>query len=207
MLSPEQVGQIKSQILKQIENFPPENRESARQQIESMNSEQLEEFLEKNKLIKTPKSPDGQQCIFCSINSGDIDSYKIDENKIAIAILEINPISKGHTLIIPKKHSSLKDKIPAKLSSFSKKISKKIKAKLKPKEVKIYPVNLFGHGVINLLPVYTDEDINSERQHATADELREIQKIFLRKEKIAKPKVKKVKFKENTRVWLPKRIP
>ena len=60
-----------------------------------MSAEQLEEFIKKNNLIQQD-----QQCIFCSIIEGKMPSFKIAESDSAIAILEINPISKGHTIII-----------------------------------------------------------------------------------------------------------
>lgn len=43
-------------------------------------------------------------CIFCKIIKGDISSYKIYEDDLVYAFLDINPDSPGHTLIIPKKH-------------------------------------------------------------------------------------------------------
>ena len=43
-------------------------------------------------------------CIFCKIINGDISSYKIYEDDLVYAFLDINPDSPGHTLIIPKKH-------------------------------------------------------------------------------------------------------
>lgn len=43
-------------------------------------------------------------CIFCKIINGDIPSYKIYEDDLVLAFLDINPDSNGHTLIIPKKH-------------------------------------------------------------------------------------------------------
>ena len=43
-------------------------------------------------------------CIFCKIINGDITSYKIYEDNLVYAFLDINPDSPGHTLIIPKKH-------------------------------------------------------------------------------------------------------
>lgn len=43
-------------------------------------------------------------CLFCKINSGDINSYKIYEDELVIAFLDINPQSNGHTLIVPKNH-------------------------------------------------------------------------------------------------------
>ena len=43
-------------------------------------------------------------CIFCKIINGEISSYKVFEDDLVFAFLDINPLSKGHTLIIPKKH-------------------------------------------------------------------------------------------------------
>lgn len=43
-------------------------------------------------------------CIFCKIIAGEIPSYKIYEDDVVLAFLDINPDSNGHTLIIPKKH-------------------------------------------------------------------------------------------------------
>ena len=103
MLSEEQESAIRNQLLEHIErSFPEDKKEQARQQVQLMDSESLEQFLSKNNLISGQNS----QCIFCSIIFGDIPSYKVDENSEAIAVLEINPISKGHSLIIPKKQLS-----------------------------------------------------------------------------------------------------
>jgi len=43
-------------------------------------------------------------CIFCKIINGEIPSYKIYEDDVVLAFLDINPDSNGHTLVIPKKH-------------------------------------------------------------------------------------------------------
>jgi len=44
------------------------------------------------------------ECIFCKIIKGEITSYKILEDKQTLAFLDINPVNKGHTLVIPKQH-------------------------------------------------------------------------------------------------------
>lgn len=44
-------------------------------------------------------------CIFCKIIAGEIPAYKIYEDDMILAFLDINPVSPGHTLIIPKKHT------------------------------------------------------------------------------------------------------
>lgn len=43
-------------------------------------------------------------CLFCNIGAGIIPSYKVYEDDIVIAFLDIHPNSNGHTLIVPKKH-------------------------------------------------------------------------------------------------------
>jgi histidine triad (HIT) family protein len=45
-----------------------------------------------------------ENCIFCKIIKGELPSHKVDENENFYALLDINPVSVGHTLIIPKTH-------------------------------------------------------------------------------------------------------
>ena len=45
-------------------------------------------------------------CIFCAIAAGEIPSFKVYEDELVLAYLDINPFSKGHTLVIPKTHST-----------------------------------------------------------------------------------------------------
>ncbi len=45
-----------------------------------------------------------QDCIFCKIIKGEIPCYKVYEDKNVLAFLDIKPATKGHTLVIPKKH-------------------------------------------------------------------------------------------------------
>ena len=45
-------------------------------------------------------------CIFCAIACGEIPSFKIYEDDLVLAYLDINPFTKGHTLVIPKEHSA-----------------------------------------------------------------------------------------------------
>lgn len=46
-----------------------------------------------------------ENCIFCKIISGDIPAAKVYEDDLVIAFLDIMPVSKGHTLVVPKNHS------------------------------------------------------------------------------------------------------
>ena len=45
-------------------------------------------------------------CVFCAIAAGEIPSFKIYEDDAVLAYLDINPCTEGHTLVIPKEHSS-----------------------------------------------------------------------------------------------------
>ncbi len=45
-------------------------------------------------------------CVFCAIAAGEIPSFKVCEDDAVLAYLDINPFTKGHTLVIPKKHST-----------------------------------------------------------------------------------------------------
>jgi histidine triad (HIT) family protein len=199
MLSEEETRDLKEKIISQIEStFPAEQISSAKKQVEEMNDEEFERFLEKNKIL-TENNESKTECVFCVIASGKIQSCQIQENKGAIAILEINPISKGHCLIIAKKHE---EKPQKEVTSLAKKISALLKRKLKPERVELSQSRLFGHEVINLLPVYKNENFQSERKHSTIEELNNLkEELTKKKERKARTKVIKEKL------WLPKRIP
>ncbi|MDR2461829.1 MAG: HIT domain-containing protein [Mycoplasmataceae bacterium] len=76
-------------------------------------------------------------CIFCEIIKKNIKAKIIAENKHAIAFLDVNPITNGHTLVVPKKHfgnfSTCDTKILMAVSSLAKEVANKIKnSSLKP---------------------------------------------------------------------------
>ena len=45
-------------------------------------------------------------CVFCAIAAGEIPSFKVYEDDLVLAYLDINPFTKGHALVIPKAHSA-----------------------------------------------------------------------------------------------------
>ena len=61
----------------------------------------------------TPMSKDN--CIFCKMAAGQIPVAKVYEDDVVLAFLDIGPISDGHTLVIPKKHSTRLDECPPEL--------------------------------------------------------------------------------------------
>jgi len=185
----EQSQEIKKQLLAQVENLPQENKEQIKEQIKKLNGEQLESFLKQNK-IKISESgqlqqegqegqegkggQEGQtpQCIFCLIVQAKIPSRKIAETKKAIAILEINPLAKGHSIVLPLEHIKT-EKLPKSALSLAQKIAKKIKTKLKPEDIKIETSSLMGHAMINIIPIYKDGKL--EKYQAEEKELNEVQ--------------------------------
>lgn len=69
-------------------------------------------------------------CIFCKICKGEIPCYKIYEDEHTLAFLDIGPVSKGHTLVIPKEHATriheLSDTAAKALALSIKKVSKAV---------------------------------------------------------------------------------
>ncbi len=216
MVPKKQLESVRKQILEQIEiTFPADKKEFAKNQVLSMDDNQLIDFLQKNRLLKVPEEIPSQtiqtrECVFCSIIRNDISSYKIDENKDNIAVLEINPLSKGHVIIIPKKHLESSGKLPQNTFSLGKKIAKKIKSKLKPKEVQIHSSNVFGHEIVNILPIYKEETLNSPRYQEKEEVLKKLKKKLekkVSKKKVVKKKIQKSPGKKEETIRVPRRIP
>lgn len=217
-ITDEQIEEFKRQIIQQIEStFSEEKKEPAIERINSMNKEEFVEFLKKNKLLASEQNKEqpneqsqdiGQnESPFRLIIEGKIPSYILDENKDSIAVLEIKPISKAHTIIIPKKPVAESGKIPQSIFSLAKKISKKIKTKLKPKEVLISSSYALGETIINILPIYSNESLDSQRKQISKEELEELKKILEKKQKTKIIKKQKIGKIEESKMWLPKRIP
>ncbi len=77
-----------------------------------------------------------EDCIFCKIVQGEIDSEKIHESENVISFLDINPRAPGHSLVIPKKHvktlPELEDEIISEIFQTTKKVEKTLKNSLNP---------------------------------------------------------------------------
>jgi histidine triad (HIT) family protein len=70
-----------------------------------------------------------QQCIFCKIAKGEIQSFVIYSDEKCIAFLDINPASKGHVLLIPKEHHALMPMMPEELAAHLGQVSKHLSVK------------------------------------------------------------------------------
>ncbi len=103
--------------------------------------------------------------IFSKIVAGEIPSYKIMEDENYYAFLDINPLAKGHTLVIPKKETDyifdIEDELLAGMMVFAKKVAKAIDKVCDCKRVGIAVLGLeVPHAHIHLIPINNLHDID-----------------------------------------------
>lgn len=123
--------------------------------------------------------------IFSKIIDGSIPSYKVAEDDNFLAFLDINPLAKGHTLVIPKKETDyifdIEEKEYEALFSFAKKVAKAIKKVIECQKIGIAVVGLeVAHAHIHLVPINSIYDIDFKKQKLifSKDELDEIAKTI-----------------------------
>ena len=102
--------------------------------------------------------------IFSRIVAGEIPSYKVAENEQFYAFLDINPLAKGHTLVIPKREVDyifdLEDEEIAAMHVFAKKVAKAIKAAFPCIKVGEAVLGLeVPHAHIHLVPMQSEKDM------------------------------------------------
>ena len=107
--------------------------------------------------------------IFTKIINGEIPSYKIAENEACVAFLDVFPLQKGHTLIVPKKEVDklfdLDDSSYSKLFSFSKYVAKAIEKAFPCNRVGVAVIGLeVPHAHVHLIPLHTMEDISFQNK-------------------------------------------
>lgn len=185
-LTSEQVKELKNQLKSQVQHLPESKKNQALEQIDSLSAEALEQMLEEQKSSGAGKS----KPIFRAIIDREIQSVIIAESPSALAVLDINPISPGHTLVIPK--IAVKDAryIPTSAFSLAKRIGKIITSKLKSKSIDIQTETKFGESIIHIIPQYSgQENLQSARSKATPDNLQLIAKKIQIKKRIVKKKI------------------
>lgn len=103
--------------------------------------------------------------IFSKIIAGEIPSYKIAEDDRFYAFLDINPIQKGHTLVVPKIEEdyifNLDDNTVGDMMIFAKKIAKAIEKAIPCKRIGVAVLGMeVPHAHIHLIPLNTEGDMN-----------------------------------------------
>lgn len=119
--------------------------------------------------------------IFSRIVAGEIPSYKVAEDDQFYAFLDISPVAKGHTLVIPKQEVDyIFDESDEQLSAhivFAKRVAAAIKKAIPCVKVGMCVMGLeVPHAHIHLIPMQTEGDMNFRKEHLKleADEMKAI---------------------------------
>jgi len=177
----EQLNEEQLEKINEISKLPKEQQQIELQKFLSTLSPEQMEFL---------KSQQKQQCLFCSIVEWQVPHYRIYEDNNFIGILDINPASKGHVIVIPKKHYKFITEVSEDFSIPIKKITDKIYQVLEADTSIIINNGLnagqkVNHISIHIIPRYENDKISIEWQSnkASEEELKELsQKLMIQKE-------------------------
>ena len=123
--------------------------------------------------------------IFSRIVAGEIPCYKVAEDEKYFAFLDINPVAKGHTLVIPKHEVDyifdLDDEEYAGLMAFAKKVAAAMKAALPCKRIGVAVLGMeVPNTNVHLVPLNKESDMNffKEKLSLPAEEMAEIAKAI-----------------------------
>ncbi|MFC1801936.1 HIT family protein [Patescibacteria group bacterium] len=110
-----------------------------------------------------------KDCLFCKIIDGELPSHKIYEDENSFAFLDINPVNRGHILLLPKDHSrnifDIEDKVFKKLAPVIKKLSIAIKKVVIADGINVHINNepdagqVIFHTHIHIIPRFKDDGI------------------------------------------------
>ncbi len=126
-------------------------------------------------------------CIFCKIVRGDIPSARVLETDHAVAFLDINPVNRGHVLLVPKAHhatlADLPDHLAAETASLVPRLARAIQAATGADGLNLVVNNgqvagqTVFHGHWHLIPRFVDDPVNWPWPHDeySGDELGQMQ--------------------------------
>ena len=121
--------------------------------------------------------------IFSRIIQGEIPCYKIAEDERFFAFLDINPVMKGHTLVVPTREDdyifNLDDDEIGAMMVFAKKVAKAIEKAVPCKRIAVAVIGLeVPHAHIHLIPITQEGDMDFKKEHVklTQEEFVEVQK-------------------------------
>jgi histidine triad (HIT) family protein len=110
-------------------------------------------------------SEDSSSCIFCRIAVGETNAHIVHEDELSMAILDINPLAKGHCLVIPKRHvpwwHDLTEEETSSLFSTARIVARKIMQAFSPDFVCMYARGRrIRHTHIFLVPTYKGDPLD-----------------------------------------------
>ena len=108
--------------------------------------------------------------IFSRIIQGEIPCYKIAENDEVFAFLDINPLSKGHTLVVPKHETdyifNIEDDELGRMMVFAKHVAAAIEKAIPCKRIAVAVIGLeVPHAHIHLVPINQEGDLDFRKEH------------------------------------------
>lgn len=119
--------------------------------------------------------------IFSRIVAGEIPCHKVAEDEEFFAFLDINPVAKGHTLVIPKQETDyifdLEDPLLGRMMAFAKRVARAQEAVIPCKRVGVAVMGLeVPHAHIHLIPITKESDMyfGGEKMTITQNELAEV---------------------------------
>ena len=106
--------------------------------------------------------------IFTRIINGEIPCYKVAEDERFFAFLDINPLSKGHTLVVPKQETDylfdLQPELLGEMMQFAQKVARALKQSIACKRIGVIVMGLeVPHAHIHLIPMNSEADMNFSR--------------------------------------------
>ena len=120
--------------------------------------------------------------VFSRIVKGEIPCYKIAEDDRFFAFMDINPVAKGHTLVIPKREDdyifNLEDDEIGGMMVFAKKVAKAIEKAVPCKRIGVAVIGLeVPHAHIHLIPITQESDMDFKKHvKMSEEEFIEVQK-------------------------------
>ena len=119
--------------------------------------------------------------LFTRIIQGEIPCHKIAENDKFIAFLDITPVAKGHTLVVPKMEVDyffdLNSDLLAEINLFAKEVASKLQRAIPCRRIGVAIIGLeVPHAHVHLIPLNTMADINfsAERLKMSTEELSDL---------------------------------
>jgi histidine triad (HIT) family protein len=110
----------------------------------------------------------GQDCIFCKIAGGQVQSFKIWENDRFYSFLDANPLNQGHLLIIPKRHVDyffdLNNEEYIEIMEIARKIEGPLKKATRAKRIGLVVEGFeIAHAHLHLIPLHNSNDLDPRR--------------------------------------------
>lgn len=120
-------------------------------------------------------------CVFCKIINGEIPAYTVYDDELVKVILDANPVSDGHLLIIPKEHitdiNEINDELFKHINLVAKEMYELLKERLEIEGLTLVQNNGYGQEVkhyhMHLIPRYSNDNI-----HMTKTTVRSTEEVY-----------------------------